>query len=107
MRHVPLEELSQKTKINLKTLKALEMDDFSELPGFVFAKGYVRTYARTIGINEEEAMVQCEDYLRTVLREDPEKKQRVRWLVPRVKVRPWVFVWLLLAFLIVFAYFRS
>lgn len=41
-------------------LQALEEDKFGQLPGGIFNKGFVRAYARCVGIDEEQAV---SDYL--------------------------------------------
>jgi cytoskeleton protein RodZ len=56
LRGVPLEEISEATKINIRFLKALEENSFDELPGEVFIKGYIRSYANIIGSNVEEML---------------------------------------------------
>lgn len=56
MRGVTLDEISESTKIARRHLEALESEDFASLPGGVFNKGFVRAYARFIGIDEEEAV---------------------------------------------------
>src|ERR1700734_2363418 len=52
-------------------LRALEDEHFDQLPGGVFSKGFVRAYARQVGLNEEEAVA---DYL-TALRENQIQSQ--------------------------------
>src|ERR1700734_2062353 len=52
-------------------LRALEDEHFDQLPGGVFNKGFVRAYARQIGLNEEEAVA---DYL-AALRESQLEQQ--------------------------------
>jgi cytoskeleton protein RodZ len=37
-------------------IEALETDDFDALPGAVFAQGYLRNYARLLGVPEDEVM---------------------------------------------------
>ena len=49
LRGVSLEEISGDTKIPLRFLKALEENSFDELPGEIFIKGYIRSYATIIG----------------------------------------------------------
>lgn len=56
LRGVPLEEISGATKIHIRYLKALEENSFDELPGEVFIKGYIRSYANTIGSDVEEML---------------------------------------------------
>jgi len=51
-----LEHLASQTKIQEHHLQALESEDFEELPAKVFAKGFVRSYAKALGLNEEEAL---------------------------------------------------
>jgi cytoskeleton protein RodZ len=56
LRGVPLEEISGATKIHIRFLKALEENKFEELPGEVFIKGYIRSYANIIGSDVEEVL---------------------------------------------------
>lgn len=60
MRGVALAEIAESTKISKRWLQALEDEQFSVLPGGVFNRGFVRAYARFLGINEEEAVA---DYI--------------------------------------------
>ena len=60
MRKVALDEIAAATKIGTRSLKALEDEEFGKLPGGIFNKGFVRAYARFLGINEEQAVA---DYL--------------------------------------------
>ena len=56
LRGVPLEEISGATKIHIRFLQALEDNQFDELPGEVFIKGYIRSYANIIGSDAEEVL---------------------------------------------------
>ncbi len=56
MRGVTLEEISESTKISKRALQALEKEEFDLLPGGIFNKGFVRAYARYLGIDEEQAV---------------------------------------------------
>jgi len=56
LRGVPLEEISKETKIRLSFLKALEENDFDSFPGEVFIKGYIRSYAKSIGSDVDEVL---------------------------------------------------
>ena len=49
-----LEQISRETKISARLLEAIEKDRFELLPGGVFAKSFVRQYARFLGLDEEE-----------------------------------------------------
>jgi cytoskeletal protein RodZ len=52
-----LEDISQKTRIDARYLRALEENDFANVPrGQVIAKAYLRAFARCLSIQEEEVM---------------------------------------------------
>ncbi len=60
LRGITLEEVAVATKIGTRSLRALEEEKFDQLPGGIFNKGFVRAYARYVGIDEEQAV---SDYL--------------------------------------------
>jgi cytoskeleton protein RodZ len=55
-----LEGVAAATKIGVRMLQALEEERFGQLPGGIFNKGFVRAYARHLGLDEEQAIA---DYL--------------------------------------------
>ncbi len=55
-----LDDVSNVTKIGSRMLKAIEEEDFEQLPGGVFNKGFIRAYAKQLGLDPEEAV---SDYL--------------------------------------------
>jgi cytoskeletal protein RodZ len=55
-RNISLEEISLSTKINMRFLTAIEQGHFEELPGGIICKGFLRAYARQIGMDEEQAI---------------------------------------------------
>src|SRR5215472_5760878 len=55
-RGISLEAISSSTKIRLLYLQAIEQDHLEELPGGLIGRGFVRAYARAIGIDEEETI---------------------------------------------------
>ena len=57
---VTLEDISLTTKIGTRMLRALEEEHFDQLPGGIFNKGFIRAYARCLGMDEEQAIA---DYL--------------------------------------------
>ena len=64
VRRISLETISVATKINVRTLRAIEDEDLEHLPSPVFVKGFVRSYAREIGLDSEEVGLQFEQHLR-------------------------------------------
>jgi len=54
IRGISLKEISDATKISKRFLDALERNDHRALPAPVFTRGFVREYARYVGLNAEE-----------------------------------------------------
>lgn len=55
-RGVSLRDIADSSKISLRYLEALEQDRFDVLPAPVFAKGFLREYARVVGLDPDEAV---------------------------------------------------
>ena len=53
MRGVSLNEISAATRISIRFLEGLEQEAFDRLPGGVFNRGFVRTIARYLGLEED------------------------------------------------------
>jgi len=51
-----LRQIAEKTLISMSFLAALEADDYSSIPGEVFVTGFLRSYARELGIPEKEVL---------------------------------------------------
>jgi len=66
-----LEEKSAATKISIRLLTALESSDVSRLPAPVYSRGFIRAYAKYLGLDPDE-MINA--YLADVA---PEKKREV------------------------------
>jgi cytoskeleton protein RodZ len=60
MRGVSLEEISAATKISIRFLRAIENEELSKLPGGIFTRSFVRTYARYLGLDEERVLADCQ-----------------------------------------------
>ena len=58
MRGVSLEEISSATKISIRFLEAIEREDFSKLPGGIFSRSFIRSYARYLGLDEERVVAE-------------------------------------------------
>jgi hypothetical protein len=54
LRDISLKEIAEATKISIRFLEALEQNHFDILPGGIFNRGFIRAYARFIGIDGEE-----------------------------------------------------
>ena len=49
-----LAEVSRVTRIPVATLESIEQDHFDDLPGEVFVKGFLKSYAQTLGLLPED-----------------------------------------------------
>jgi cytoskeletal protein RodZ len=58
MRGVSLEEIAGATRISTRFLEALEKEAWDRLPGGVFNRGFVRTVARFLGLEEESLLAE-------------------------------------------------
>jgi len=56
LREVTLEEITAHTRIGPRFLEALENEDWGKLPGGVFNRGFVRSVARYLGLDEESLL---------------------------------------------------
>ena len=54
--NITLQEIAATTKISSRALQALESEQFDQLPGGIFNKGFVRAYARYVGLDEEKML---------------------------------------------------
>jgi len=59
-RSISLDDISVSTKISTRLLRALEEDHFEQLPGGIFNKGFIRAYAKCVGLDEDQIVA---DYL--------------------------------------------
>lgn len=56
VREIDLREIADSTKVSMSYLHAFEEDRFGVLPSPVFAKGFLRQYARYVGLDPEEVV---------------------------------------------------
>jgi cytoskeleton protein RodZ len=54
IRGISLKEIADSTKISRRFLDAIERNDHKTLPAPVFTRGFVREYARYLGLNSED-----------------------------------------------------
>jgi cytoskeletal protein RodZ len=105
---VSLETIADSTKVSVRHLRALEEENFDRLPGGVFNKGIVRSYARYLQL-DQEAWV--ERFMQTYKTSGSLKDDDASWIAfaenvsnTRIAVRPihrlrWAGVLLLLLLL--------
>ena len=55
-RSLSLREISVTTKISMTVLQALEANDTAQVPGGIFGRSFVRTYAEEVGLDPDTAV---------------------------------------------------
>jgi len=83
MRGVSLEEISAATRISTRFLEALESDQWDQLPGGVFNRGFIRSVARFLGLDEDslvaEYALETKDRTEIGVVPDPPMEIRRNW----------------------------
>ena len=59
-RGMTLQQVSASTKISVSKLQAIERDEIESLPGGIFTRGFVRSYAEAVGLDPQETLAQFE-----------------------------------------------
>ncbi len=78
--NLSLEDISEKTKVHIKLLNAIEEGDFSPFEGEIYAIGALRLYAQAVGLDPQEI---AEEHKKSKAEEQkseepkPQKKRRV------------------------------
>lgn len=60
-RGISISEVAEQTRISALYLEAIENDDYRTLPGGIFNKGFLKSFAKFVGVDEQEAL---QDYSR-------------------------------------------
>src|ERR1043165_9818237 len=55
-RRMSVEEVSRATRVPSASVERIEADQFDELPGEVFVRGFLRSYAQAVGLPAEEVL---------------------------------------------------
>ena len=55
-RGTSISDVAEQTRISAHYLACIENDDFRTLPGGIFNKGFVKSFARAVGVDEQEAL---------------------------------------------------
>jgi len=53
---ISLQQISETTKIGIRSLEAIEAGEFQKLPGGVYSTSYIRQYARAIEFDESQIL---------------------------------------------------
>lgn len=57
LRHISLDDIAERTKISRRYLEAIEEGQYERLPGETFVRGFIRSYAQSIGLDPEDTLL--------------------------------------------------
>jgi cytoskeletal protein RodZ len=69
-KRMSVEEISRATRVPMSSVERIEADRFDELPGDVFVRGFLKSYARALGATPEEVLARYT------------ASRRVAWVTP-------------------------
>ena len=62
-RGISISEVAEQTRISPMYIESIEKDNYKPLPGGIFNKGFVKSYAKYVGLDEQDAL---QEYARLV-----------------------------------------
>jgi cytoskeleton protein RodZ len=80
-RGISVSEVAEQTRISPLYIDSIEKDDYKPLPGGIFNKGFVKSYAKFIGMDEHEAL---QDYSKIVAQTEGRDEDDLRTYRPEV-----------------------
>jgi cytoskeletal protein RodZ len=69
-RRMSVEEVSRATRVPTASVERIEADQFDELPGEVFVRGFLRSYAQAVGLQADDVLARYT------------ASRRVAWVTP-------------------------
>jgi cytoskeletal protein RodZ len=69
-RKMSVEEVSRATRVPVSSVERIETDRFDELPGEVFVRGFLKSYARALNVPSDEVLARYT------------ASRRVAWVTP-------------------------
>jgi cytoskeletal protein RodZ len=69
-RRMSVEEISRATRMPVVSVERIEADQFDELPGEVFVRGFLKSYARALNVSVDEVLARYT------------ASRRVAWVTP-------------------------
>lgn len=80
-RGISISEVAEQTRISPLYIESIENDNYKPLPGGIFNKGFVKSYAKYVGIDENEAL---REYARVAASAELEQAEPPRSYRPEV-----------------------
>src|SRR5699024_5132830 len=90
-----LQQVANELKLSVSFVKAIEAEQCSSLPDVAFVRGYVRNYARLLGLSKEQTQ-QVVAHFETIMAPAKEAAQGVPVVAPKTQgPRWWRLLWLI------------
>jgi cytoskeleton protein RodZ len=86
-RGLSVQQVSVTTRISPAFIQALEENRMEQFPGEVFARGFVQSYGRCLGLDDSDTMARFTRSARPFFRERDEKKRSTKRSAEQEKVR--------------------
>ena len=67
-RGISISEVAEQTRISPMYLECIESDNYKPLPGGIFNKGFLKSYAKYVGLDEQEVLQEYARLVRCQLR---------------------------------------
>lgn len=64
LRGISLSKVHEVTRVQRKYLEAIESDNYDNLPSPAFVKGFIKSYCKHLGLDEDDAVLRYEVYIR-------------------------------------------
>ena len=68
---ISLDQIALETRISTRFLAAIENEEFHVLPGGIFNRGFIRTFAERIGLDPDQAVADYAAFRQQVVRSKP------------------------------------
>ena len=102
LREITLEEIRDSTKINIRFLKALEVDKFDMLPGKFFTRGIIRSYANYLGLDAEDVLNRYDEFrLEQNLPDEKEEKERDQYDEKKPPQKNKIILWTIIIIILI------
>ena len=69
-KRMSVEEIARSTRVPMASVERIEGDQFDELPGEVFVRGFLKSYARSLGLEADDVLARYT------------ASRRVAWVTP-------------------------
>jgi cytoskeletal protein RodZ len=69
-KQMSIEEIARSTRVPMSSVERIESDQFDELPGEVFVRGFLKSYARSLGVSSDDVLAKYT------------ASRRVAWVTP-------------------------